>query len=42
MTLGRRDFMQILAIASAGGMALAHRDVLAAQAGASERLYELR
>ena len=41
MTLGRRDFMQILAIASAGGMALAHRDVLAAQAGASERLYEL-
>ena len=41
MTLGRRDFMQLLAIASAGGMALDHRDVLAAQAGALERLYEL-
>ena len=41
MTLARRDFLQILAIASAGGMALAHRDVLAAQAGAAERLYEL-
>ena len=41
MSIGRRDFMQILAIASAGGMTLEHRDVLAAQAGASERLYEL-
>ncbi|CAN5920907.1 thiosulfohydrolase SoxB [soil metagenome] len=41
MNIGRRDFMQILAIASAAGMALEHRDVLAAQSGAAERLYEL-
>ena len=41
MNIGRRDFMQMLALASAAGMALDHRDVLAAQAGASERLYEL-
>jgi len=41
MNIGRRDFMQILAIASAAGMTLEHRDALAAQAGASERLYEL-
>ena len=41
MIIGRRDFMQILAIASAAGMTLEHRDALAAQAGASERLYEL-
>ena len=41
MNIGRRDFMQILAVASAGGMALDHRDVLAGQAGAAERLYEL-
>ena len=41
MNIGRRDFMQILAIASAAGMTLEQRDVLAAEAGASERLYEL-
>lgn len=41
MNIGRRDFMQILAIASAAGMTLEHRAVLAAEAGASERLYEL-
>ncbi len=41
MNIGRRDFMQILAIASAAGMTLEHRNALAAQAGASERLYEL-
>ena len=41
MNIGRREFMQILAIASAAGMTLEHRDALAAQAGASERLYEL-
>ena len=41
MNIGRRDFMQMLALASAAGMALDHRDVLAAQAGAAERLYEL-
>ena len=31
----------MLAIASAGGMALEHRDVLAAEPGAGERLYDL-
>jgi len=41
MNIGRRDFMQLLAIASAGGIALDHRDVLAAPAGAAERLYDL-
>ena len=41
MNIGRRDFMQMLAVASAGGMALAQRDVLAAGAGAAERLYDL-
>ena len=41
MNIGRRDFMQMLAIASAAGMTLEHRDALAAEAGASERLYEL-
>ena len=33
--------MQMLAVASAGGLAIAHKDVLAATDGASERLYEL-
>ena len=41
MTLGRRDFMQVLAAAAAAGMALDQRSVLAAQAGAAEKLYEL-
>ena len=41
MGLGRREFLQLLAVASAGGMALDHRDVLAAQPGAAEKLYEL-
>ena len=41
MSLGRREFLQVLAVASAGGMALDHRDVLAAQPGAAEKLYEL-
>ena len=41
MNIGRRDFMQMLAFASAGGMALAQRGVLAAGAGDAERLYEL-
>jgi S-sulfosulfanyl-L-cysteine sulfohydrolase len=39
--IGRRDFLQMLAVASAAGMALDHKDVLAAQAGSAERLYEL-
>ena len=41
MGMGRREFMQLLAVASAGGLAIAHKDVLAAQSGAAERLYEL-
>ena len=41
MSLGRREFLQVLAVASAGGMALDHRDVLAVQPGAAEKLYEL-
>ncbi len=41
MALGRREFMQMLAVASAGGMAIANKNVLAAQDGAAERLYEL-
>ncbi len=41
MSIGRREFMQMLAIASAGGMALANKDVLAGKAGATDRLYEV-
>ncbi len=41
MGMGRREFMQMLAVASAGGMAIANKDVLAAREGASEKLYEL-
>ena len=41
MAMGRREFMQVLAVASAGGMAIANKDVLAAQGGAGEKLYEL-
>ena len=41
MSIGRREFMQMLAIASAGGMALAHKDVLAGKARAAELLYEV-
>ncbi|MDH5537796.1 MAG: thiosulfohydrolase SoxB, partial [Rhizobacter sp.] len=39
--MGRREFMQMLAVASAGGMAIANKQVLAAQSAAAERLYEL-
>ncbi|MQA22222.1 thiosulfohydrolase SoxB [Rugamonas rivuli] len=35
----RREFMQMLAIASAGGLALAGKDALAATPGAAEQLY---
>ncbi|WP_342113643.1 thiosulfohydrolase SoxB [Pseudoduganella sp. OTU4001] len=35
----RRDFLQMLAIASAGGLALAGKEALAAAPGASEQLY---
>ncbi len=41
MSLSRREFMQLLAAASAAGMALDHRDALAATAGAGERLYDV-
>ncbi len=33
MSFSRREFMQVLAVASAGGMALDHKDVLAGKAG---------
>jgi sulfur-oxidizing protein SoxB len=41
MGLARREFLQVLAAAAAAGLPLADRAVLAAQAGAAERLYEL-
>jgi S-sulfosulfanyl-L-cysteine sulfohydrolase len=41
MSLSRREFMQLLAAASAAGMALDHRDALAATACAGERLYDV-
>jgi S-sulfosulfanyl-L-cysteine sulfohydrolase len=41
MSFSRREFMQVLAVASAAGMAISHKDVLAAAPGAGERLYDL-
>ncbi|MDQ6683500.1 MAG: thiosulfohydrolase SoxB, partial [Pseudomonadota bacterium] len=41
MNIGRREFLNVLAVAAAGGMDLAAPDVLAAGAGAAERLYEV-
>ncbi len=41
MSFSRREFMQVLAVASASGMALSHQDLLAATPGAGERLYDL-
>lgn len=41
MSFSRREFMQVLAVASASGMALSHKDVLAAKPGAGERLYDV-
>ena len=41
MSFSRREFMQVLAVASATGMALNHRDVLAAAPGVGERLYNV-
>ncbi|MDP3251295.1 MAG: thiosulfohydrolase SoxB [Hydrogenophaga sp.] len=41
MSFSRREFMQVLAVASATGMALNQRDVLAATPGAGERLYDV-
>jgi sulfur-oxidizing protein SoxB len=41
MSIGRREFLQMLAVASAGGLAISHKDVLAAKPGMGERLYDL-
>src|SRR5580765_3601496 len=41
MSLHRREFLQLLACASATGLALDAADVLAAEPGAAQRLYEL-
>ncbi len=41
MSFSRREFMQVLAVASASGMALSHQELLAATPGAGERLYDL-
>ena len=39
MSFSRREFLQVLAVASASGMTIAHEDVLAAKPGAVSRLY---
>lgn len=41
MSLSRREFLQMLAIASAGGMVLNSEPVLAQQTGIHEKLYDL-
>ncbi|MEY4258566.1 MAG: thiosulfohydrolase SoxB [Pseudomonadota bacterium] len=41
MSFSRREFMQVLAVATAGGMALNHKDLLAANASAGQRLYDV-
>ena len=41
MSFSRREFMQVLAVASAGGMALNHKDVLAGKPGAAMKMYDL-
>lgn len=41
MSFSRREFLQMLAVASAGGMAIGSEEILAAQPGASERIYDL-
>jgi S-sulfosulfanyl-L-cysteine sulfohydrolase len=41
MSFSRREFMQVLAVASAGGMALNHKDVLAGKPGAGQAMYDL-
>ena len=41
MSFSRREFLQVLAVASATGLALNHRDVLAAKPGAGQRLYDV-
>ena len=41
MSMNRREFLQMLAVASAGGLAIDSRDALSAQTGAQERFYEV-
>ncbi|WP_334134294.1 thiosulfohydrolase SoxB [Tepidimonas sp.] len=41
MSFSRREFLQVLAVASASGMAIAHEDALAARPGAGQRLYDV-
>jgi sulfur-oxidizing protein SoxB len=41
MGFSRREFLQILAVASASGMAIGQRDVLAARPDAAQSLYDL-
>ena len=41
MSIGRREFLQLLAVASAGGMALGQKEVLAGDMAAAQKLYEL-
>ncbi|MFN9479435.1 MAG: thiosulfohydrolase SoxB, partial [Betaproteobacteria bacterium] len=41
MSMNRREFMQVLALAAAAGMPLASREALAANAPASRKMYEL-
>ena len=41
MSIGRREFLQMLAVASAGGMALGQKEVLAGDVAAAQKLYEL-
>jgi len=41
MSFSRREFMQVLAVAAASGMAISHQDVLAGNHNAAQRLYDL-
>ena len=41
MSIGRREFLQLLAVASAGGMALGQKEVLAGDMAAAQKLYEM-
>ncbi len=41
MSMNRREFMQVLAVAAAAGMPIASREALAQQPGAAAKMYEL-
>jgi sulfur-oxidizing protein SoxB len=41
MSMNRREFMQVLAVAAAAGMPISAREALAQQAGAAAKMYEL-